>query len=737
MKKFSAAMLLASVSSYALVIQDVRYEGLSRISPMMAEEMSGVRKGEQFVYDKIGKSILNFYSQGYFDDIWVEEKDGAIIYHFKEKPVIAKIEFAGESEGDIEKYMSDLGIKKGDSYDEERIEKSKKAVMKHVEGEGFYNTVVEVDKKEINDGSAVEVTYVINKGDKIYIEKLTTVGNGKLKKKKILSQAANQEREWAGWLWGRHDGKLKLEELTYDSARIKDVYMQNGYLDATVSDAFLTADFNTYTATLDYKITEGEPYNVVDIKIEQKEKILEDSVLMDGLKLKKGEVFNIEKLRKDMDAIKNKIADKGYAFTRVTPDFSKDEKTHTTTVTFMVDPGQKVYINNVYISGNSRTLDNVVRREVFLAPGDLYSLTDMTDSKNSLKRTGYFEDVTIEEKRVSADKMDLLVKVKEAPTGNIMVGGGYGTYDGLIFNAGINDKNVFGSGLNLGFNMEVSGKQSNYDISLANPRLRDGKYSLSGNVFSRKYIAYDYTEKSTGSSITLGRQIGRHLSAGATYQYATINYSELSSNITRPEDLESTTKSSVTPFIGFDNTDDYYTPRSGISAGTSIEYAGVGGKEKYAKSFSRFSYFYGFEDLISYDAIFRYKARLGWIMNDQKISRGSKFYMGGLSTVRGYQSSSIGAKDANDYLLGDTKTFSNSVELSMPLIEAAKMRYSLFYDYGMIGTSSLNENTRAGYGVALEWISPLGPIQIIYAKPLNEKAGDKTSNIEFTIGTRF
>ncbi len=730
-------MTLAALSSYALTIQDVKYEGLSRISPMMAEELSGVRKGDSFNYDRVGNSILNFYSQGYFEDIWVEEKEGVIIYHFKEKPIVAKIEFAGESESDIEKYKSDLGIKKGDSYDEERIEKSKKSIIRHIEADGYFNTVIEADKKEINDGQAVEVTYVINKGEKIYIDKLTTVGGKKLKKTKALSQAANQERQWLGWLWGRNDGKLKLEELSYDSSRIKDVYMQNGYLDATVSDALLAADFNTYTATLDYKITEGEAYTISEIKIEQKEQIIEEKVLMDGLKLKQGTVFNIDKLRKDMEAIKNKIADKGYAFTRVTPDFIKDEKTHTVSVVFMVEPGQKVYINNVYISGNDRTLDNVVRREVFLAPGDLYSLTDLTDSKNSLKRTGYFEDVTVDEKRVSVDKMDIVVKVKEAPTGNIMVGGGYGTYDGLIFNAGINDKNIFGSGLNLGFNVELSGKQSNFDISLFNPRLRDSKYSLGANVFSRKYIAYDYTEETSGASLSTGKQLTRHLSAGASYQYNTIKYSELSTDLIRPEDLENTTRSSITPFLSFDNTDDYYTPRRGVSATTSLEYAGIGGEEKYIKSFSKVGYFYGLEDLISYDAILRYKARLGWIFNDKKISRGSKLYMGGISSVRGYQSSSIGAKDANDYLLGDTKTFSNSFEISLPLITEAKMRCTFFYDYGMIGTSSLSDNTRAGMGAALEWFSPLGPIQIIYAKPLNQKVGDKTSNIEFTIGTRF
>ncbi|HRF56713.1 MAG TPA: outer membrane protein assembly factor BamA [Campylobacterales bacterium] len=737
MKKFSAIMLAAGVASYALTIKDVKYEGLSRISPMMAEELSGVRKGDQFSYDRIGKSILNFYSQGYFEDIWVDEQDGTLTYRFKEKPIVAKIEFAGESEGDVEKYMSNLGVKKGDSFDEDKVEKSKKAIIKHIESEGYFNTVIETDKKELNDGQALALTYVINKGEKIYIDKLNAVGIKKIKKRKALSQAANQEREWMGWLWGRNDGKLKLDELSMDGARIKDVYMQNGFLDATVSEPFLSADFNTYTATLDYKISEGEAYKISDVKIEQKEQVVDEKELLAELKLKKGAIFNVEKLRKDMELIKYKVSDKGYAFTRVTPDFIKDEKTHTTSIVFMVEPGQKVFINNVIIAGNDRTLDSVVRRDMYLAPGDLYSLTDMTDSKNALKRTGFFEDVTVDEKRVSVEKMDIIVKVKEAPTGNVLVGGGYGSYDGLIFNAGINDKNIFGSGLNLGFNVELSGKQSNFDISLFNPHLRDGKYSLGGNIFSRKYISYDYTEETKGASVTTGKQLTRYLSGGASYQYNTIQYSELSANIVRPQDLENTTKSSITPFLSYDNTDDYYTPRKGISASTSLEYAGVGGKEKYVKSFSKFGYYYGFEDLIDYDAILRYKARLGWIFNDEQIARGSKLYMGGLSSVRGYQSSSIGTKDSQDYLLGDTKTFSNSVELSLPLITEAKMRFSFFFDYGMIGSSSITENTRMGTGVALEWFSPMGPIQIIYAKPLNQKTGDKTSNIEFTIGTRF
>jgi outer membrane protein insertion porin family len=736
-KKYAISVALcAALSAHAFNVKDIKYEGLGRISSSVADEMVGFSKGDRFDYDKIGKSILDFYAQGYFDDIWVEEKDGVIIYHFKEKPVIAKIEFAGLSDSERDKMMNELGFKKGDTYDEEKIEKSKKAIVKKIQEDATFGTVVEVDKKEMGEG-AVELTYLINNGESIYIDKLYTIGVNKLKRNKILSQAANKEKEWMGWMWGRNDGKLRIEELEYDASRIKDIYMQYGYLDATVSKPLLKADFNSYSAELWYSVFEGEPYTVKSVKVEQKEKVIDDAELYAQLKVTPTSIFNIDKMRKDLDKLKNKIADLGYAFVKVLPDFVKDEKTHTTEVVYTTDPGQKVYINDVLISGNIRTLDSVVRREVYLAPGDLYNLSDMQDSKNSLKRTGYFEDATIDEKRISADKMDLIVKLKEAPTGNIMIGGGYGSYDGLMLNAGINDKNVFGSGLALGFNLDLSAKQTNYDISLFNPRLYDSKYSLGGDVFARKNIAYDYTQNTTGLSVTSGKQIGRHLGASTSYQYSTLKYSEIASSVTYTDDLKNTTKSSITPSLNFDNTDDFYVPRNGISAGTSLEFAGAGGQEKFVKSFSKFGYFQSLEELTSMDIILRYKARLGIFISSSSVSRGEKFYMGGMGTVRGYQSSSIGTKDINNNYLGDTKTASNSLEFSFPMVPEAKMRLLTFMDYGVVGTAKINENARSSYGAGIEWLSPVGPIQIYYSKPVNAKEGDKTSNIDFSIGSRF
>jgi len=741
-KKIAISVALSiALSASAFTIKDIKYDGLSRISANVADEMVGYSRGDNFDYDKIGKSILSFYSQGYFEDIWVEEKNGTIIYHFKEKPVISKIEFVGYSDTETEKMLGELGFKKGDVYDEEKIEKSKRAIIKKIQEDSYFNTVVETDRKDIGD-SAVELTYVINKGDKIYIDKLYTVGASKLKQDKIMSQAANKEKEFMGWLWGRNDGKLHLEELEYDSSRIKDIYMQNGYLDATVSKAFLKTDFNSDTSELWYDIKEGEPYSVKSVKIIQKNNVIDDKELYEVIKLRANATFNIDKMRKDLDKIKNKVADLGYAFTKVTPDFVKDEKTHSAEIIYTVDPGDKVYINDVLISGNSRTLDSVVRREIFLAPGDLYSLTDMQDSKNGLKRTGYFDDATIDEKRLTSDKMDLIVKLKEAPTGNIMVGGGYGSYDGLMINTGINDKNVFGSGLALGFNVNLSKMQTDFDLSLTNPRFRDSQYSLGGDLFSRMFIAYDYTQNTTGVGLSTGKQLTRTTAISMGYQYATIKYSALSPNAlavaaTNPALYTNTSKSSVIPAISFDNTDDYYVPRHGIATGTSLEVAGAGAQEKFVKSYSTFSYFYGLEELTNWDAIFRYKARLGWFVNSNNISIGERFYMGGIGSVRGFQINSVGTKDSLGNYLGDTKMFSESLEFSIPLIAEAKMRFLTFLDAGMIGTGAINEHGRQSIGAGIEWLSPVGPIQIYYSKPIKTYPGDITSDIDFSIGTRF
>jgi len=722
--------------SHAEEIKDIRFEGLLHLSPTIAQEIAGIKRGEELNIEKIDRAIKKFYAQGYFKDIWVDDKDGVLTFHFVEKPLIAQIEVVGYLEGKKDELSDILGIKRGDIYDEQTIQKAIERIKQKAKSEGYFDTVVEVDTQKVGQ-NGVKVTFVINKGEKVIIDELIFCGLRHFSKSDLEKVIANKERDkFLGWMWGFSSGEVKIDQLPLDSARIKNLYLTQGYLDAQVSDPFLRVDFDNYKGKLKYHIQEGEPYIVEDVEIELLENVIDKKELLEGLHLRKGKVFNIEKMRKDIAYLKSKIADLGYAFVRIIPDFKKDLKNHKVVIRYLINPGKKVYIHDVIISGNQRTLDRVIRREIYLAPGDTFSQTDLKESINALRRTGFFEDVKIEERRISEDEMDLIVKVKEMPTGNIMIGGGFSSYEGFIVNASINDKNIFGSGINGNFSIDYSSKSLNFNLGVFNPRVFDSDYSLGVNLYNTKFEYYDYTQKRKGGSLSVGRKLTRHLYASATYAYESNELSDVTFDSIYFQQ-GSYTKSALTPALSFDNTDDYYIPRHGFKLSASIEYAGVGGDEQYTKFYTKGAIYQGLEDWIDYDLILRAKAKVGYIIDQGYLPVFEKFYLGGMSSLRGYETASIAPKDNKGRLIGGKQMFSTSLEASIPLIKDMKMRLTFFIDFGGIGEDSFTEITRTGTGAALEWISPMGPLQLIFAKALNSKPDDRTSNFEFSIGSRF
>ncbi len=747
MKKILSIMMLMAGLLHAQTVKALKFDGLLHLSDDIAKEITGVHPGEPLDIEKIDEAIHKLYDQGYFKDIWVTEERGVVTFHFKEKPVISQIVISGYGENKRDELLSMIGLHKGDIYDERKVRRAKELIRSSVENEGYFDTVVESEVSPLENGS-VKLEFKINKGENIIIRKLNLCGAEHLEKSEIESVMANRERDTMGWMWGLNDGKVKIDQLKYDAPRIRDFYMRHGFLDVLVEDPLLRVDFDQYDAILDFKIKEGPVYKVAQVRIEMAPPVVDAKILQDELRVKPGDVFNIEDLRKDMETIKEYVADKGYAYVRVAPDFSKNVKDHTTVVIYRVSPGEKVYIHDVIISGNTRTLDRVIRREIFLAPGDLFNQTDLKDSKSALMRTGFFENVVIEQRRINEHEMDLVVNVKEAQTGNIMIGGGYGSYDGFIFNASVNDRNIFGSGMALGLSADLSKHRHNFNVGLTNPRIWDSDYSAGFNIYQSEFESYDYTEKRFGGSVSLGKQITRYWHATVMYQYYSSEISDIPDDFPDKDLYEDSFVTSAGVLsMRYDNTDDYYLPRSGMTFSANIQYAGLGGDAVYNKDFFTFGIYRGLEKYINYDLILRYKARLGTIpyvgkgtkpdgTEYDKLPISAKFYMGGIRSVRGYESGSIGGYEGR-YRTGGKYTFSNSLEASIPLVEAAKMRLAFFIDYGMIGDDSFNDYTRAGTGAVVEWFSPMGPISLVFAYPLMEEEGDKTSNFEFTMGQRF
>ena len=740
MKKIIFIITILSSTLFSQNFTELKFDGLTQISEEIAKDTVKLKSKNNYTNSEINEAIKSFYNFRYFDNIYVTDENSTLTFHFKEKPFIAKLEMSGykNREDELKILYSSMNLKKGTMYTPKKIQRAKVSLLLALEREGYINSVVEVEVEKINETS-VAIKFNVNKGDPITIKKITYKGLKSLDIGEIESVIANKEEDCCfTWFFGQNDGEINFEQLKYDSLRIKDYYLQNGFLDATVTGAFAKVDFNTNTAQIQYTINEGKQYKINNTLIYVDETIISADRLYPELKLEKDDIFNIANLRKDQDYIKVQVANEGYAFVEVNYDIRKNENNTSVDLIYNVIAGDKVYINDVIISGNSRTLDRVIRRNIYLAHGDLYSLTDFRDSQNALGRTGFFEAVSINKKRISSSKMDLIVKVSEAPTGNLVLGGGYGSYDGWMINASVNDKNIFGSGLNLGFSYEHSSKKDSYTLSLSNPSINDSIYNGSFNTHKNESlitnddnISGDKSTIENGFGLGIGRSIGRHTRVGTNYSYedVTVTY-ELT-------DIYDSTfiTSSITPYISYNSTDDYYIPRSVIVTGTSLKYAGIGGDADYLLNSIYFKYFYSLEDITDYDIIVRYKNSLKVLKDTGHIPDDTTFYLGGPTSLRGYPSYAFQPSDYGKTIFN--RYFTNTIELSFPLIPSAKMRWALFYDYGMIGEDNFTDIQRAGQGMVISWYSPVGPLQFIFSRAINPEANDKTTNFEFSLGSKF
>ncbi|EFP3713731.1 outer membrane protein assembly factor BamA [Campylobacter jejuni] len=739
MKKHLISICALVAMANAATIKDIKFIGLNHLSNTSAINIAGLKIGEEINPAKINTAILNLYKQNYFENIAVENNNGILEIIVTEKPTIAKVTITGIASNDRKQVESILGIKRGTLLDEGNMKEAIERIKAYYEAKSYFDTIVEYKKKTLESTDGLELEFIVNRGENIIIDNVHLSGAKKFSYSDIEPAVVNKEKEFMGWMWGRNDGKLKVFELSNDSSRIADEYMKKGYLDVQVSSPYLKTYTDTYQANLTYFIKEGKPYKIKSISIENP--LFDDkqnAQTVKDLRSSAGKTINIEDIRKDVKTIETQSADLGYAFVEVYPDIQKNDQTQEATVVFKVIPHDKVYIRNVIISGNSRTVDRVIRRELYITEGNLYNRTDLSESKNALKRTSYFDDVNIKEEKVDDTHIDLIVDVKEASTGAISGGIGYGSSDGILLNASLSDTNIFGSGIKSSVSVDKSDDTLSGRISLINPRVLDSQYSLGGTLYSNDYEWDNYSEKNYGFDITVGRQFARYYNVSLTYNLEQSDIYHLSPTLLRTGyELGKSIKSSITPAITFNNTDDYYLPRSGIIASTSLEYAGLGGDQEFISSSSKFNFYQGLQDYIGYDLIYRYKASFYKVWDEGYLPINQRIYLGGIRSIRGFESRTVSPKNQWGDEVGGTIAFANSVELSFPLIDRIKLRGSVFFDYGMIGRKNLDEIKRMSTGIGIEWITPIGPLQLVFAKPLNDKKGDDTNSFEFNLGTRF
>jgi len=726
MKK--SIFLLIPIFLLASQIKEIKYKGLIHISPISANTIIKITPNSELNIEKIDESIKALYKTGYFQTIKVDYEKGILTFICKEKPTIAKIEMINVSE-DLKKLLKEQNTlpKKGEILNEEKLKNLKTFIKQYYLAKGYFNTAVKIDKTSLAN-NRIKLTIIVNKGKEVIIRHVNFFGST-LDKSDLLDEVENRPRSFWSILPFTNSGKLNLYKLTKDRQSLQDYYLNLGFMDAKVSEPFANANLDSYFADIDYQIIEGKRYIVKEVKVNYPKNI---KIKLPKLNLKKDKYFNVSALRADLKEISHAFMDKGYAYVKVYPQIKKEK--NYALVTYDVVPGEIVYINNVIIEGNNKTLDRVVRRNIYLAPGDKFSYTDYQDSINSLKRKGYYEKVEIIKKRVSSNKIDLIVKAKDGLSGTLRAGISYGSYTKLGFNLAVSEKNVFGSGQSLGVSADVSSVSRTYKISLFNPRVLDTKYSLNTAIYNQTFQGISYTSKQRGGYIGIGKMLNRFTSADVTYGYVNTKLSDYNTTeYIKPESI----KSYITLGINYNNTDDYFFPTTGVKTRVSSQFAGLGGDEKYIKNIAKFKYFYPLIDK-TYNtvAVLKYRIIGGAIIKNGYLPIDEKFYLGGSKTVRGFNWYSISPEDSTGNKIGGKYEFITGPEISTPLSLKSKIWLTGFIDYGAVGEDSLNI-TRSSYGFEIDWITPMGPISFIWAWPIKSEKGDDLQRFEFSLGASF
>ncbi len=580
------------------------------------------------------------------------------------------------------------------------------------------------------------------KSQKIKIKSVKFIGVKNVSEDELKAALVNKRSSFFGLVSIK--GKYNPQELKNDPLRLRDVYYQHGYLDVRVSNPKVTIDPTTSEAIVTYHIQEGLPYKTSRVRIVKRNGVDTASIAR-KLKLRSGNRFNVQLLREDLHTITQEVGNTGHAFVQVQPRFSKNSRNRTIGIVYFIKPGASGVIGNINIHGNKKTKDSVVRSYIDIAPGDRFRFDAVTDARNELMRTGFFESVTIRPVAAGKGRVNLDVNVKEDKTGQIMGAAGYDSFEGLFVEGSFSEKNLLGSGITVGLSGSYSKLKKNGTLSFDDPRLAGTKYGLYGGLFYTTTDddtdgTYGYDKKEAGGYLGIRRRITSELSGSIDIGYNRVKYYDINTSIATNGNLDNYVKSSIGLSLTYNSTDNFYVPRKGIYAKGRIEYAGLGGETsgyklaKYLKGSLKFAAYYGLRDTIGYDLILRYKGQINHIKDMDYVPEAERLHIGGYyKGVRGYRSGTLHPAGG-----GGLKSFVSSLEASIPLVEKQKVRLTAFADYGMIGNASYDEVTAKSVGAQIEWRSPMGDVNFILAKTIGTKPDEaRTSSFEFTIGKEF
>ena len=724
-------------------IQRIQVEGNRHIDRQAIIGTLSIQAGNPFSQEQVREQIQNIYSMGFFEEVDVSTQliadEVVVVFQVKEKPFTTEVVYDGNDELSDEKLGEKNTIRSQTFLDQEQVKVSVEHFRKLYQEKGYFHAQIVPIVDMVEEGQA-RLTYFIEEGEQAHTKTITFEGRNVIKKKQLFKFMANQEWSWP-WSIFSDAGILRRDELPNDVERIKEVYMNKGYLDIQVGMPRIDLDETKEWFTLVFPIVEGEPYIVSQVQYKGNT-VFSETELQEGLAIQLGEVFQRVKIRDEITRLTDLYGSLGYAFTEATPSIEPDPVTRSARIGFSIDEGEMVRIKDIRITGNNKTRDNVIRRELRVSERDMIDSPAIKRSFERLNNLNFFETVEILPKQIAPGEVDLDVKVKEKPTGSFSIGGGFSTLDQFTLIADITEGNFLGRGYLARIRGQVGGRRTLGTITFRNPAIFDTLTSAQVDIFRSDTNFLTYREKKVGANLTFGQGFSEFLTGTFTFVAEKIKIDDVDDDandiIKDQEGTQSTTGFRASLFR--DTRDFFLDPRKGARVGvrTSFGTDKLGGSNNfYSVSFDALRY----TPLPFWDFRHAIRGRIGYGSgyDGEDFPISEFFFVGGINTVRGFKFGRAGpVTDSNDPEGGNKQLILNN-DLIFPVLPDAKLNGVLFFDYGKgFGEGdSLDLDLRAAAGVEVRWISPFGPLRAAYGRPLDGPSKDKKWVFEFSVGSVF
>ena len=759
----AAALALCAGQAAAVtpfVVKDIRVEGIQRTEAGTVFSYLPVRVGETFDNEKSITAIKALYATGFFKDVRLEEENGVLVVLVEERPAISTVDFTGtkEFEKDIlVKALKEIGVGETKIFDKASVDRAEQELKRQYLSHGLYGVKITTTVTPI-ERNRVTVMFTVDEGEIARIKGINIIGNKHFPDKELLEVMALHTSGWFSW-YSKSDQYAKTK-LTGDIETLKSFYLNRGYLEANIESTQVSITPDKKDIYLTINISEGEKYTVSAVKLDGEMFGREDE-LKSLLLLHAGSVYSGELLTESNKRISDRLGTFGYAFANVNANPEIDRDKRQVAFTFFIDPGKRAYVRHMNISGNTTTRDEVIRREFRQFEGSWYDANKIKLSRDRVDRLGYFKDVTVDtpEAPGTSDQVDVNLTVVEKPTGNFMIGGAFSQSEKFTFTASIQQANFAGSGNTVGIELNTSRYSRTIAFSQTNPYFTDDGISRSFEVYLRTtrppaLNIGSYTVKQTGTRMNFGVPFSE---TDTVFFGAGLERTLIETDITSPTRY----KDYVRQFTGIasgvgsattnslpltaawqrDSRDSAITPSAGRYQRANME-LDLFGNSKYYRAVYEQQWYRPLTRLIT--LALKGEVDYGHGIRGTGYPVFKNFYGGGIGSVRGYLSSSLGAVDPySGDALGGAKRLIGNAELQLPFPGSGtdrSLRWFGFVDGGQVyqeGQKMFLSELRYSAGLGVSWISPVGPLKLSYAKPLNPQSFDRLERFQFQMGTGF